>query len=104
MQFAMKDKFSDGFKKGQLSLAFLALISCINGSDISQTLHFKFKLEIFALIFNVFNFFFFFGHPTAYGVPELGLSSELQLQPYTTAAAMLDPLTQGARLGIESAS
>ena len=30
-----------------------------------------------------------------------GIESELHLVPYTTAAAMLDPLTHCARLGIE---
>lgn len=48
-------------------------------------------------------FFFFFGHPSAYGVPGLGIRSKLQLQP-KPQLQQCQTLTHRASLGIEPVS
>jgi len=62
-------------------------------------------LSLHGLLFVFLIFLFFaFDRPTAYGVPGLGIRSELQLQPCASAVATLDPLTHCAGPGIELVS
>ena len=41
----------------------------------------KIVVQGLRMVSNQRDLYFFFGHPTAYGVPGLGIRSELQLQP-----------------------
>ena len=65
---------------------FAAVSSCpffVSTSEHGELFYFK--------AFNIYIFFFWEPHLLQREVPRLGVESKLQLPPYTTAIATLDP-------------
>ena len=76
------------YEKRRQSLFYF---SCTINTGISFE-HFLKSILNSPINFSFFFFFVFLGpHPQCMEVPKLGVQSELQLPPYTTATAMPDP-------------